>query len=286
MSNLNANRKNKLKNKPSYAFLTFLFLITCFMVMPFVFAISNSLKPMEEFFVYPPKIIVNNPTFDNFKNLFSIAANSWVPFSRYILNTIIITILGTSGNVMISSICAYAICKIRFPGSKLLFKVVVLSLMFSPMVTAIPNYLIISRLGFIDTYAAIIVPAFQSTLGLYLMTQFMESINEAILESARVEGANEFTIFIKIALPQVRPAFLTIIILSVQSLWNTSSSTFIYSEQLKTLPAAMSQIATAGIARAGVGAAASILMVSVPIITFVLAQKNIIQTMTSSGMKD
>jgi ABC-type glycerol-3-phosphate transport system permease component len=256
------------------------------MVMPFVFAISNSLKPMEEFFVYPPKIIVNNPTFDNFKNLFSIAANSWVPFSRYILNTVIITILGTTGNVMISSICAYAICKIRFPGSKLLFKVVVLSLMFSPMVTAIPNYLIISRLGFIDTYAAIIVPAFQSTLGLYLMTQFMESINDAILESARVEGANEFTIFIKIALPQVRPAFLTIIILSVQSLWNTSSSTFIYSEQLKTLPAAMSQIATAGIARAGVGAAASILMVSVPIITFVLAQKNIIQTMTSSGMKD
>jgi ABC-type glycerol-3-phosphate transport system permease component len=286
VSNLNASRKNKLKNKPSYAFLTFLFLITCFMVMPFVFAISNSLKPMEEFFVYPPKIIVNNPTFDNFKNLFSIAANSWVPFSRYILNTVIITILGTTGNVMISSICAYAICKIRFPGSKLLFKVVVLSLMFSPMVTAIPNYLIISRLGFIDTYAAIIVPAFQSTLGLYLMTQFMESINDAILESARVEGANEFTIFIKIALPQVRPAFLTIIILSVQSLWNTSSSTFIYSEQLKTLPAAMSQIATAGIARAGVGAAASILMVSVPIITFVLAQKNIIQTMTSSGMKD
>lgn len=264
----------------------FLVLTALLMAMPIIYIISNSLKSYNELFQFPPKIMVRNPTFDNYADLFTLISSSWVPFSRYLLNTAMITVIGTVGNVVLGSMAAYAISKIQFPGYKLCFKLIVLSLMFSATVTAIPNYLIMAKLGWIDTYAALIVPALQSSLGIYLMKQFIDQIPDSLIEAARIDGAGDGRIYLSIIMPSVKPAWLTVIILSVQSLWNTTGGTYIFSEQLKTLPVAMSQTVSSGIARAGASAAVSVIMLSVPVITFIASQSQVIETMATSGMKE
>lgn len=163
---------------------------------------------------------------------------------------------------------------------------VILSLMFARQVTAIPNYLIMSRLGWVDTYLAIILPAWAMSLGLFLMKQFMDAmIHDSLLESARIEGASEWVLFWRVVMPNVRPGWLTLIILAFQSLWNETGGQFIYSEQLKTLPYALNQILAAGIARAGVGAAVGVVLMIVPITVFVVNQSRVIETMGAAGIK-
>ena len=159
--------------------------------------------------------------------------------------------------------------------------------MFSATVTGLVNFITLSWLGWIDTYLAIIIPAFASTLGLYLMKQFMETnVSTEVLESARLDGASELRTFWSIAMPMVKPAWLTLIIYSFQGLWNAGQTNLIYSEQLKTLNYAISQITAGGIARTGASAASTVVMMAVPILVFVVSQSNIIETMGSSGMKD
>lgn len=257
-----------------------------FMALPMVYAICNAFKPLDEIFMFPPRFFVRNPTMNNFKDLILLMAQSWVPFSRYIFNTFFITFVGTTGHVLIASMAAFVLEKHNFPGGKLFFRVVVLSLMFSSAVTSIPNYLTMAKLGWIDTYLSLIVPAFAMPLGLFLMKQFMITIPDSLLESARMDGANEFHTFWKIAMPIVKPGWLTLIIFSFQGLWGMTGGTFIYSEEKKTLPYALNQILAGGIARAGVGAAVILLMMIVPIVMFIVSQSSIIQTMATSGIKD
>ena len=257
-----------------------------FMVLPMIYAISNAFKPLDEIFMFPPRFFVRNPTTDNFRDLFLLMAQSWVPFSRYIFNTLFTTAAGTAGHVVIASMAAFALEKHKFPGSKLFFNIVVTSLMFSPVVTAIPNYLVMARLNWLDTYLALIVPAFGYSLGLFLMKQFMVTIPDSLLESARMDGAGEMKTFWTIAMPCVKPAWRTLIILSFQTLWGATGSTFIYSEELKTLPYALNQILMGGFARAGVGAAVILLMMIVPVVLFMVTQSSIIQTMSTSGLKE
>lgn len=263
-----------------------LIFVGIFMALPLIYTISNAFKPLDEIFLFPPKFFVMHPTIENFQDLFILMAKSWVPFSRYIFNTVFITTVGTLGNLVVCSLAAYAIAKHQFPGSKVIFQMIVLSLMFSPHVTAIPNYLIMSKIGWVDTYMALIVPAFATSLGLFLMKQFMEQIHDSMLEAARIDGASELYIFLHIAMPMVKPAWLTLIIFSVQNLWNIRGSNFIYEEQLKTLPFALQQILQGGIARAGIGAAVTLLIMIVPITLFIITQSNIIETMGSSGIKE
>ncbi len=258
-----------------------------FMFLPMYYTVIQALKPLNELFYFPPRFYVIHPTFDNFKDLFNLMSDSWVPFSRYIFNTVLISVGGTFGNLVLASICAYALAKIEFPGAKQFFWLIQKSLMFTATVTGIVNFITLSMLGWIDTYLAIIVPAWCSTLGLYLMKQFMESnVSTAVLESARLDGASELRTFWSIAMPMVKPGWLTLIVYSFQGLWNSGASSFIYSEQLKTLNYAISQITAGGIARSGASAAATVVMMLVPIIVFVISQSNIIETMGSSGMKD
>lgn len=265
----------------------FLVLFAAFTALPLIYVISNSLKPLDELFRYPPRFFVINPTLANFSDLFQLLSNSWVPFSRYLFNTLFITLAGTAGHVALSSMAAYPLAKHNFPGSRKLFTIVILALMFSPHVTAIPNFMIMSAFGWIDSYAAVIVPAFALPLGMYLMTQFMSQIPTALLEAAKIDGASEYRILWSIVMPLVRPAWLTVIIFSFQSLWSGSTSAnYIFSEQLKTLDYALSQILLGGIARAGAAAAVSLLMMIVPVAIFILAQRKILQTMSTSGMKD
>ena len=264
-----------------------LILMGAFMFLPMLYTVMQSLKPMDELFVFPPRFYVVHPTLKNFADLFSLMSDSWVPFSRYIFNTVFISVTGTLGNLIFSSMAAYALAKIKFPGRKWMFEVIVLSLMFHATVTSITNFITMTILGWVDTYFALIIPAWASTLGLYLMKQFMESsVSDSVLESARLDGSSEFNTFLRIAMPMVKPAWLTLIVYSFQGLWNSGTSIYIQSEQLKTFNYAISQIITGGVARAGAAAASTVLMMLVPIAVFVITQSKIIETMGSSGMKD
>lgn len=288
-----ARLKKKRKGvKPSHSragnfFNMFLLvLLGLFMVVPLVLSISNSLKPLEELFVFPPRLFVRNPTLKNFHDVFVLMSESWVPFSRYIFNTVLITVVGTLGHLIIASLCAYALAKHKFPGRNLIFGVIVTALMFAGQVTAIPNYLIMSKIGWLDSYLALVIPAIGKPMGLFLMKQFMEQIPDSLLEAARIDGSTEFLTFFRIAMPQVKPAWLTLIIFSFQDLWNMQGSNFIYSEDLKTLPYALSQIAAGGISRAGATAAVTVIMMIVPITIFIINQSSIVETMASSGIKE
>ena len=262
-------------------------ILGAFMFLPMIYAVSQAFKPLDELWMYPPRFFVRQPTLKNFSDLFTLMNDSWVPFSRYIFNTVFTSVMGTFGHLFIASMAAYALAKIKFPGGKTIFKTIRSSLMFSSTVGGITSFRIMTALHLVDSYWAIIIPAWGATLGLYLMKQHMDSnVHDTVLESARLDGASEIRTYWTIAMPMVKPAWLTLIIFSFQGLWNQGSSIYIYSEQLKSINYAIGQIMAGGIKRAGASAASSVLMMMVPIIVFVISQSNIIETMGSSGMKD
>ena len=264
----------------------FLVLVACVMVFPIVYAVSSALKPLDELFRFPPTIFPRNPTMDNFSDLFVTMGKSWVTFSRYLFNTVFITAVGTAGHLIIASMAAFVLAKYEFPGNGTFFKLVTVAMMFTGYVTQIPNYILLNRLGWIDTYWSIIIPAFASPMGLFLMKQFMEGLPTSLIEAAKIDGANEWRVFAGIVMPNVKPAWMTLIIFSVQALWNNRASTYIYSEEKKTLVFALQQIQSGGIARTGQGAAVLVVVMIVPIIIFVFSESQILETMASSGLKD
>jgi ABC-type glycerol-3-phosphate transport system permease component len=257
-----------------------------FTAYPMIFIINNAFKPLSEILIFPPKLFVRNATFNNFRDLFQLMAESWIPMSRYVYNTIFITVIGTAGHVLLASMAAYPLAKHKFPGSKTLSKIVVYSLMFNGSVTAIPAFVIMTQLGLVDSLWSLILPAFAFSLGLYLMKNFMEQIPMTYIESAYMDGASEYSIFWRIIMPLVKPAWLTLIILSFQTLWGATGGTYIYNEALKPLSFALNQIAGGGIARTGVVAAISLFMMAVPVSVFIVSQSSIIETMAHSGIKE
>ena len=284
-------RKHKVvlaRSRGGDAGITFiLFLLGLFMFMPMYYCVIQAFKPLDELWMFPPRFYVVNPTGKHFKDLFTLMSDSMVPFSRYIFNTVFTSVAGTTGHLFVASLAAYAMAKIVFPGGKLMFKTVQTSLMFHQTVTAICSFILMSAFKMVDTYWAIIVPSWGSTLGFYLMKQFMESnVHDSVLESARLDGAGELRTFWTIAMPMVKPGWLTLIVYCFQGLWNAGASMYIHSEQLKSLNYAIGQITAGGIKRAGASAAATVVMMLVPIMVFVVSQSNIIETMGSSGMKD
>lgn len=264
----------------------FLAIVAYVMAFPIIFAVSNALKPLDELFKFPPRIFAQNPTMDNFSDLFVTLGKSWVTFTRYLWNTVFLTFVGTFGHLMVASMAAFVLAKYEFPGGKEFFKLATVALMFTGYVTQIPNYLLLSKLHWIDTYWSIIIPAFASPMGLFLMKQFMEGLPMSLIEAAKIDGANEWKVFQGIVMPNVKPAWMTLIIFSVQGLWNNKASLYIYSEEKKTLVYALQQIQSGGIARTGQGAAVLVVVMIVPIIIFVFSESQILETMASSGLKD
>ncbi|MCR4735184.1 MAG: carbohydrate ABC transporter permease [Treponema sp.] len=265
----------------------FLALCSLIMVFPLVFAIATSLKPLDELLKNPPTIFPRNPTFDNYSDLFvTLSQSQWVPFTRYVFNTVFITVVGTLGHVIFASMAAYVLAKYNFPGGSLFFRVAVVALMFSGYVTGIPNYLIMCRLHMVDTYWALILPAIGASMGLFLMKQFMEGFPMSLIEAAKIDGANEMLIFWKLVMPNVRPAWLTISIFSIQGLWNNAQTQYIFTEGKKMLRYALDQIQAGGIARTGQASAVIVFTMSVPIIFFIFSQSQIMETMATSGLKD
>ncbi len=287
--NIRSHKKVKLSRSSAGNIGVFIFLliICMFMVLPMLYAILQAFKPLDEIFLYPPRFFVRNPTVQNFSDMFYLTESMGVPFLRYVFNSLFVTVVGTTIYIFIASAAGYSLAKGKFKGKALLTSLVVWALLFRPEVTSIPRYIIVSKLGMVNTYWSLILPALASTLGVFLIQQFVVvAIPDATLEAARIDGASEYKIFFKIVIPGIKPALLTAVIFTFQSFWNSADgSQFIYNEALKSLPNVLSTIVTGGIARAGAGAAVSVILMIPPIIVFLFSQSSVMETMTHSGLK-
>lgn len=263
----------------------FLAAFGAFMLLPIYYAVVNSLKPIHELFLFPPRLYVTNPTLDNYTGLIRVQGQAPVPIERYIFNSVLVAVISTAGYILVASMAAYPLAKHKFPCKALLLQLIVFAILFRTEVTAVPQYILMVKTGLIDTYAALILPAMGTSFGVFLMIQFMEGIPEEILESARIDGAKEVKLFFTMILPMVKPAWLTLGIFTFSSVWNTTGTQVIYSEELKMLPAMLSQLSGAGLARAGISAAATVVLMIPPIIFFLFSQRSVVETMAHSGLK-
>jgi ABC-type glycerol-3-phosphate transport system permease component len=260
-------------------------------VLPIIYVVSTAFKPLEELLLYPPPFFVRRPTMDNFLDLLWATNALAVPFSRYLFNSVFVTLATVLLQVLFASMCAYPLSKARgLPGSGVVFSMIIAALMFAPEVTRIPQYLVVQKLGLIDTYWALIVPALPYALGLFMMKQFMDnSVDMALIEAARIDGAGEWTIFWRVVMPNVAPAWNTLLIFGFIAQWRDSFSPVVFtrSEAMRTVAVAMIALTNgpATVARLGAQAAAAFLMTAPSIIVFLLRQAKVIQTMAHSGIK-
>lgn len=266
--------------------IVFLIILGAVMMLPMVYTLLQSVKPLDEIFIYPPRFWVVNPSFNNFKNLSRLTSSLSVPFARYLFNSLFLAVVCTAIQVILASMAAYPLAKHEFFGKGFLNQIIVLALLFTYEVVSLPQYILISKLGFIDTYWAMILPASAYTMGVYLMRQNMVGFPDSVLEAARIDGASEAVCFWKIIMPAMKPVWLTMIVFSFGGLWSRTDTTYIYTEQLKGLPTLLSQLSAGGVSRAGVSAASSVILMIPPILVFILTQSNVMEAMASSGMKD
>ena len=268
----------------SFAFL-FMVFMSVLMMAPLVYSIINSFKPLDELFAFPPRFFVIRPTTENYTVLFKLVSNMWVPFSRYLFNSVFITILVTVGNVIIASMAAYPLAKYDL-RLKWLFDLVVLTLLFNGTVLALPQYVIMAKLHMINTLLVYIIPNLAAPLGLFLMKQFMERVPTALIESAKIDGAKQFQIFFRIVMPQVKPAWMTLTLFTFQSVWAQQPLNMVFNENLKLLNMAFTNVIAAGISRMGPSMAAAVVLMLPPIVVFLFTQSNVIETMSASGIKE
>jgi len=269
------------------ALIIALSLFAGFFLFPVVFMVMNAFKPLYELMRFPPTFFVRDPTIEHFLSLGVLFNNTLVPLGRYIFNSLLFLIVGTLGQILFGSMAAYPLAKFEFFGEKTLNRLIILALMFSPAVTAVHNFLILANLGMIDTYWAVILPSFASTIGLFLMRNFMQQIPNSLIEAAQIDGASEYRTFWTIIIPNVKPGMITLFIMTFQAMWGVTGGGLIFTESLKPLPAAIGQIASGvSIARAGEMAAVSLIMFLIPVTVFIIMQSNVLETMTTSGMKE
>jgi ABC-type glycerol-3-phosphate transport system permease component len=259
------------------------------MLAPLVYLASSAFKPTSELFLFPPRFFVMNPTTRNFYQLLLVTGTSFVPFSRYIFNSLVVTTAIVVGGVLVSALAAYPLAKHKMPFRSAIFNMIVFSLMFSPMVLQIPQYLVISRIGLMNTYFAQVIPYLAAPIGMFLMVQFARQIPEALLEAARIDGANEWKVFWVLVLPMLQPAIATFALFSFIQAWNDPYPAMVYSthEDMKSLPIAIQTISGGAgvVARVGTFAAASFLMIIPTILVFIITQRMVLQTMAHSGLK-
>ena len=266
--------------------------LAVFMLLPMAFIFSHAFKPPDELFAYPPRFFVINPTFKNFSDLFSKMSSSGVPVSRYLFNSIVITGVTIAASILVSSTAAYALSKKRFKLKKALFAINTVALMFVPIAVTIPRFLIIQRLGLMDTFWVHVLPALAMPVGLFLIKQFIDGIPDEIIEAARIDGANDLSIYFQIIMPMIKPAIATIAILTFQATWNNAetSSLFINDESLKTFAFYLTTLTSTSagantVAGQGMAAAASLIMFLPNLIMFFFLQSQVMSTMAHSGLK-
>lgn len=287
--------KVKLAKKRTFTFsfgwfVTYAIMIglVLFMATPLIMIYTTSLKPIEELLIFPPRVLVSRPTLSNLSNLFSLLGDSAVPATRFLFNSVLVTAASVLGTIWVSCMGAYAIEKIRMPGYKALFKLVVWGLMFSPIAAQIPNYLIIQKLGLYNTYWALILPGIVVPMHLFLIKQFTTQIPDAVIESARIDGCSEFGVLSRIVMPMLRPAWTTVFVFGFFSAWNGTNNAIVYvkDQAMKTFPYFLTSISgTSGMARLGEGMAATAVMITPTILVYLFMQKKVIDTMAYAGIK-
>ena len=281
-----SNKQAGKKIGGTVAIFLFLTILGLFMVLPIYLTIVMSIKPIEELFIFPPKLYAIRPTFDNFQEMFGALHQNRVPFSRYVFNSIFVTATVTIAQCIFASMAAFVLAKCRFPGSKVINSIIVVALLYQSNVIYIMQYIVMAKLHMIDTYWALILPSIASPMGLFLMRQSIGQVPDAMIEAAKVDGAGLFRICWQIVMPNQKPALMTLIIFAFQAAWNIQAGSVVFQEQYKTLPTVVTQAASSGLARAGVAMAAAVFMLVPPIIVFMLAQRQVIETMAHSGIKD
>ncbi|WJH37517.1 carbohydrate ABC transporter permease [Paenibacillus aurantius] len=267
-----------------------LVLFSAFMLLPLVYIFNHAFKPYQELFVYPPTIFARHPSIQNFIELFNTTSDSIIPVSRYLFNSLAVAVLSVFVVTGVSALCAYPLSKHKFPGHKFVFGSIILTLLFAPETVSIPRYLVVSHLGIMNTYWGHILPMVAVPVGVFLMKQFIDQLPNELLESARMDGAREFTVFLRIVIPVILPAVATIGIISFQSAWgNTETSTlFMQDEQMKTFPFFISSLTANmanNVARQGAAAAAALFMFIPNLVIFLVFQSKVIATMAHSGIK-
>lgn len=268
------------------AIFILLLLVGIFMLFPIYFSIIQSIKPLEELFLFPPKLYVMRPTSQSFEDMLKVAGSMDVPFSRYVFNSVFVSVVVTATQLIFSSSAAYVLAKVKAPGIKAMNKIIEIALLFTSSVTYIVQYIVMAKIGIIDTYLALTLPFIATPMGLFLMRQFMGQIPESMIEAAKLDGASHLRICWQIVMPNVKPAWLTLMIFAFQGAWQITGYLFVYSEQLKPIPIVMQQIAASGMARAGVSYATVVVLMLPPMILFLILQSNVVETMAHSGLKD
>lgn len=287
LPNMKGTRKVSRSRSGNALLMFFLLTISLFMALPIIYVLTTAFKPLSELFMYPPPLFPQHPTFDNFITMYQIIQNSLVPATRYIFNSVFVAGVGTGIYILIASLCAYPLAKHKFKIKGAYISLLIWALLFRPEVMSMPQYIIISTLKMSDTYFALIFPALAGTMGVFMMLQFMTTVPDTMLESAKIDGANEFHIYWGIVMPQVKPAWLTLLIFTFQGFWSASGVgvNYIYSETMKMLPSLLSQITSAGLARAGAGATVALIMLIPPVVVYLFCQASVVETMSHVGIK-
>ncbi len=288
-----ARRKTRFNPKgfqmnqlPLYAVLVPL---AIFMALPIVFIINHAFKPIEELFAFPPTFLVKNPSLNNFAEMFKQAANGSVPITRYLFNSMVVTLIVLIASVVISALAAFSLSKLKYPGKNTLLEINNLAMMFVGVAVIIPRYLLVDKLGLMNTYFAHVLPLIAMPVGLFLVKQFTDQVPDSLIEAAIVDGAGYFTVFRKIVLPLVRPALATVVILSFQAVWNNTETSSMYTtrESMRTLTFFMNTLSsnTSSVAGQGMAAASSLILFLPNLILFIFMQSKVMNTMAYSGIK-
>lgn len=292
MFNFSISKKKQYKRYTrskvgNFFYVLFLVGFGLFSVLPLIYCVVTSFKPIDELLVFPPRFFVLRPTIANYTALPELLSNLRVPLSRYIFNSAFVSVTATVLYVLVVTLAAFALCKSKIKGRKTFFIIVQFALLFNAYTLSIPRYLIYSWLNIVDTYWVEILPHIASTMGVFLMKQYMEgAIPDALLEAAKVDGASPFRIFFQIALPIVKPCWLTLTLFGFRDIWATVPDGTIFNETLKTLPTIMSQITAGGIARSGSAMAVTVIMMIPPILVYLVSQSNVIESMSNAGIKE
>ncbi len=259
--------------------------------LPIIFIIFHAFKPMEELFAFPPKFITLHPTLDNFRKLIKASRSAGIPLSKYVFNSIFITVAVVFGSLLFSTMAAYALSKLKFKGRNLMMQINQIALMFVSCAVMIPRYLIVNKLGMIDTYWAEILPLIALPVGLFLIKQFVDQVPDSLIEAAYMDGAKEWQIYLKVILPLIKPAIATAAILVFQQVWTNleTSNYYVNDDAMKSLAFYMNTLTstttTNTVAGQGIAAAASLIMFLPNLILFCILQKNVMNTMAHSGIK-
>ncbi len=260
-----------------------------FMVLPIIYIFTTAFKPADELFKFPPSFFVKNPTWDNYKALFELMAGSSVPASRYLFNSVIVTVLTVIISIFLAVSAGYVLSKKNFKGRNVLFEINTLALMFVPIAVSIPRFIIIVNLGLVDRFIANILPIIAMPIGVFLLKQFVDQIPDPLIEAAKMDGAGEWTILFKVIIPMVRPALATVAILSFQSAWgNVEASTlYLNNESLKTFAYYITTFSSSSSSTVtqGITAASALIMFLPNLIIFICMQSKVMDTMAHSGIK-